>query len=155
MQYCSTVSMAHFRSLFQRIFAEPVHCVSSGCQPCHRYTSMWLSSRKRARRAKRLLIYLRTACFPEEIFLASRKKVRQVMKRYRAAVRSKVSPEGTAWPSLPPSLWQDTAAPPLQTPRSWHSAGTVWGCSCTFRDLETTHTHTNTHISGQRLISLA
>lgn len=40
--------MAHFLSLFQRIFAEPVHCVSSGCQPCHRYTSIRLSSRNKA-----------------------------------------------------------------------------------------------------------
>lgn len=51
LQYCSTVSMAHFRSLFQRIFAEPVHCVSSGCQPCHRYTSIRLSSKNRAEEA--------------------------------------------------------------------------------------------------------
>lgn len=52
LQYCSTVSMAHFRSLFQRIFAEPVHSVSSGCQPCHRYTSIRLSSINKAEGTK-------------------------------------------------------------------------------------------------------
>lgn len=77
------------------------------------------------------------------------------MKSYRAVAQSKVSPAGTAWPSLPPSPGQDTAAPPLQTLRSWHSAGTVWGCSCTFQDLETTHTQTHTHLRAEaHLISL-
>lgn len=58
LQYCSAVSMAHFLSLSQRIFADPVHSVSSGCQPCHRYTSMWLSSRNKAGRETEELLAL-------------------------------------------------------------------------------------------------
>lgn len=52
LQYSSTVSMAHFRSLFQRILADPVHSVSSGCQPCHKYTSIRLSSMNKAEETK-------------------------------------------------------------------------------------------------------
>lgn len=47
-QYCSTVSMAHFLSESQRIRAEPVLSLAWGHQPCHRYTSWWLSTRNRA-----------------------------------------------------------------------------------------------------------
>lgn len=50
MQYCRTVSMAHFLSASQRIRAEPVLSLSCGHQPCHRYTSWKLSTRNRAAR---------------------------------------------------------------------------------------------------------
>lgn len=56
------------------------------------------------------------------------------------AVQSRGSPAGKAWPWLPLSLSQETAAPPLQTPRSWRSVGRVEECSCTSLDLHTTHT---------------
>lgn len=48
LQYCSTVSMAHFLSVSHRMRAEPVFSQSWGHQPCHRYTSWKLSTRKRA-----------------------------------------------------------------------------------------------------------
>lgn len=49
LQYCRTVSMAHFLSESQRIRAEPVLSLSCGHQPCHKYTSWWLSTRNRAK----------------------------------------------------------------------------------------------------------
>ena len=52
LQYCSTVSMAHFLSESQRICAEPVLSPLWGHQPCHRYTSWWLSTRNRPGRQR-------------------------------------------------------------------------------------------------------
>ena len=54
-QYCSTVSMALFRSEAQRMRAEPVILFSMGHQPCQRYTSWWLSTRKSAVRAEQIV----------------------------------------------------------------------------------------------------
>ena len=53
LQYCRTVSMAHFLSESQRIGAEPVLSLSCGHQPCHKYTSWWLSTRNRAKQRQR------------------------------------------------------------------------------------------------------
>lgn len=47
-QYWSTVSMAHFLSKSHRMRAEPVFSLSWDHQPCHRYTSWWLSTKNRA-----------------------------------------------------------------------------------------------------------
>lgn len=52
LQYWRTVSMAHFLSDAHLIRADPAILFSTGHQPCQRYTSWRLSTRKRAEQAK-------------------------------------------------------------------------------------------------------
>lgn len=57
LQYRSTVSMAHFLSVAHLIRADPAILFSTGHQPCHRYTSWWLSTRNSAKQPKKQQIH--------------------------------------------------------------------------------------------------